>query len=64
MSKKDQVIKDAELYVRMKDHLYSKKPVLGEGSPFSELLQSMVNTVVTFPKTRTVNNFVNLTVKA
>ena len=46
MSKKDQVIKDAELYARMKDHLYSKKPVLGEGSPFSELLQSMVNTVL------------------
>ena len=46
MSKKDQVIKDAELYARMKDHLYSKKPVLGEGSPFSKLLQNMVNTVL------------------
>lgn len=27
----------------MKAHLYSKKPVLGEESPFSELLQQMVN---------------------
>lgn len=32
-----------ELYDRMKAHLYSKKPVLGEESPFSELLQQMVN---------------------
>jgi len=32
-----------ELYERMKAHLYSKKPVLGEESPFSELLQQMVN---------------------
>ena len=27
----------------MKDHLYSKRPVLGEDSPFSEMLQTMVN---------------------
>jgi transposase-like protein len=32
-----------ELYERLKTHLYSKKPVLGEDSPFSELLQGMVN---------------------
>ncbi len=28
---------------RMVDHLYSQKPLLEEGSPFSELLQKMVN---------------------
>jgi len=44
--KKDQIIKDPELYGRLKEHLYSKKPVLGEGSPFSEILQKMVNTVL------------------
>lgn len=44
--KKDQIIKDPELYDRLKEHLYSKKPVLGEGSPFSEILQKMVNTVL------------------
>lgn len=32
-----------EMYERLKSHLYSKKPVLGEDSPFSELLQGMVN---------------------
>lgn len=36
-------IKDSTLKKRLKDHLYSKKPILGEGSPFSELLQGMVN---------------------
>lgn len=36
-------IKDGTLKKRLKDHLYSKKPILGEGSPFSELLQGMVN---------------------
>lgn len=47
MKKKDkQLLKDSELYSRMKDHLYSKKPVLGEDSPFSELLQNMVNTIL------------------
>lgn len=45
-SKKEQIIKDPELYERLKEHLYSKKPVLGEGSPFSEILQKMVNTVL------------------
>lgn len=46
MSKKKKVedlVGDEELYERMKSHLYSKAPVLGEGSPFSELLQKMVN---------------------
>jgi len=47
MRKKDkQLIKDPELYARMKEHLISKKPVLGEDSPFSELLQNMVNTIL------------------
>ncbi|MBR9921497.1 MAG: IS256 family transposase [Bacteroidetes bacterium] len=31
-----------ELYARMKEHLYSKRSLLGEDSPFSELLQGMV----------------------
>lgn len=35
--------KDSELYKRMKSHLYSKEQLLGEDSPFSELLQTMVN---------------------
>jgi len=34
------------LYDRMKDHLISKKPLLGEGSPFNELMQGMVNTIL------------------
>ena len=43
--KKDlkQLMNDPELFARMKEHLYSKRPVLGEDSPFSELLQQMVN---------------------
>jgi transposase-like protein len=43
--KKDKklIVKDEALYERLKDHLYSKQPVLGEGSPFSELLQEMVD---------------------
>ena len=47
MKKKKNVInKESDLFARMKEHLYSKKPVLGEDSPFSELLQSMVNTII------------------
>lgn len=38
-----EVVKDEDLYNRMKSHLYSKERLLGEGSPFSELLQSLVN---------------------
>jgi transposase-like protein len=34
---------ESELYSRLKEHLYSKQPLLGEDSPFSELLQQMVN---------------------
>jgi transposase-like protein len=32
-----------ELFERMKQRLYSKEPMFGDGSPFSELLQNMVN---------------------
>jgi transposase-like protein len=39
----EDLIPDAELRERMVAHLYSKKPLLSEGSVFSELLQSMVN---------------------
>ena len=37
------LIPDANLRDRMTEHLYSKKPLLSEGSVFSELLQSVVN---------------------
>lgn len=37
------IVEDPVLYKRMRDHLYSKKPLLGEDSPFSELLQTMVD---------------------
>lgn len=45
-NKKEQLISDPALYERLKEHLYSKKPVLGEDSPFSELLQGMVNSIL------------------
>jgi len=41
--KKDQLIVEPEMYNRLKAHLYNRQPVLGEDSPFSELLQTMVN---------------------
>lgn len=37
------LIPDAELRERMVAHLYSKQPLLSEGSVFSELLQTLVN---------------------
>ncbi|MEO1515227.1 MAG: transposase [Bacteroidota bacterium] len=37
---------DSELYQRMKRHLLSGKSVLGQDSPFSELLQDMVNAIM------------------
>lgn len=45
MAKEKKTIKEegSDLYARLKDHLYSNKPVLGEDSPFSELLQGLVN---------------------
>ncbi len=39
----EELIPDANLRDRMVSHLYSKKPLLSEGSVFSELLQSLVN---------------------
>jgi transposase-like protein len=38
-----ELIPDGELRERMISHLYSKKPLLSEGSVFSELLQGLVN---------------------
>jgi len=35
-----------DMYERMKEHLYSKKAITGKGSPFSEILQKMVNTML------------------
>lgn len=39
----DKLNRDPDLKNRLKEHLYSKKPLLGTDSPFSELLQSAVN---------------------
>lgn len=36
----------SDMEARMRAHLKSKKPVLGKDSPFSELLQNMVNTML------------------
>ena len=44
--KRKGISKDSEEYDRLKQHLKSKKPLLGEDSPFSELLQGMVNTIL------------------
>lgn len=44
--KKKKEFKDTEMYSDLKQHLYSKKPLLGPESPFSELLQDMVNTIL------------------
>jgi transposase-like protein len=41
--KLEDIIPDAALRERMAEHLYSRKPLLSEGSVFSELLQTMVN---------------------
>lgn len=49
MSKKkslEELLKDPELGGRLKDRLYSKKKLLGSDSPFSEILQNMVNTML------------------
>ena len=34
------------MFDRMKEHLYSKKTITGKGSPFSEILQTMVNAML------------------
>lgn len=41
--KKDQLLANPELESRLKEHLLSKKPILGEDSPFSELLFLLLN---------------------
>ncbi|MBK8854904.1 MAG: transposase, partial [Saprospiraceae bacterium] len=38
--------KQSALYERMESHLKLKKPLLGKDSPFSELLQGMVNKIL------------------
>jgi putative transposase len=45
MKKKGQKEKSVspELEARLKEHLQSKEPLFGKDSPFSELLQGMVN---------------------
>lgn len=43
---KDLYNTDSELYQRMKQHLLSGKSVLCQDSPFSELLQDMVNAIM------------------
>lgn len=40
------LIPDSDLRERMVSHLYSKKPLLSDGSVFSELLQVMVNKIL------------------
>jgi len=46
MKKKRDKIKDSAMYEELKAHLYSGKPVLGQGSPFSKILQGMVDTIL------------------
>lgn len=43
---KNKIVSDPDLNKRLQDHLKSKEPLLGEGSPFSELLQGMVNAML------------------
>lgn len=44
--KRDLLNKESEMYQRMKERLYSKESLFGEDSPFSELLQEMVDTIL------------------
>jgi transposase-like protein len=49
MTKKKQVLNEEfpeELQERMQAHLLSRAPLLGKGSPFSEMLQGLVNTML------------------
>ena len=43
---KNKLVSDPDLNKRLQDHLKSKESLLGEGSPFSELLQGMVNAML------------------
>jgi putative transposase len=40
---KEQAIESEDLYERLQSHLKSKAPLWGKGSPFSEMLQGLVN---------------------
>lgn len=42
----EDLLTDPSMTDRLKDHLYSKKGILGKESPFSEILQQMVNTLL------------------
>ena len=42
----EDLLSDPELGGRLKERLYSKKGLLGKESPFSEILQQMVNTML------------------
>lgn len=42
----EDLLTDPSMADRLKDHLYSKKNILGKESPFSEILQQMVNTLL------------------
>ncbi len=43
---KDKLTLGSELEAKLREHLKSKKPLFGEESPFSDLLQKMVNTML------------------
>jgi putative transposase len=42
----EDILNDPEMSERLKERLYSKKGILGKESPFSEILQGMVNTLL------------------
>jgi putative transposase len=42
----EDILNDPEMSERLKERLYSKKGLLGKESPFSEILQGMVNTLL------------------
>lgn len=46
MKRKKDKIKDHPMYEELKAHLYSGKSVLGKDSPFSTILQTMVDTIL------------------
>jgi putative transposase len=42
----EELLSDPKMSERLKEHLYKKKGILGKESPFSEILQNMVNTIL------------------
>jgi len=42
----EDLLNDPTMNERLKERLYSKKGILGKESPFSEILQQMVNTML------------------